>query len=365
MMFIKVSLAIGICLLSLSVASVAQERTSITPAIEANIPHQVLPLVHAPEVQTELELNEKQIDELEDYFRKNDGTWFRARNLQADKNDQEMSRLETEFWNWAKQNWEPNQIQRLEQLELQAQATRMFLRPDVSKKLRITSSQTSQLSDLSKASDSVQKKLQSARLKGEDTSELEMQLQNALEAEQKGPAALLTAEQKKDFVQLVGPIFNTQALKRIYPMAPDFAAGAEWLNSSALSLAELKGKVVIVHFYAFQCHNCHANFEIYRRWFEHYRNQDVVVIGIQSPETQLERDSQAVKKAAQEKKLQFPIVIDTEMKNWNNWSNTMWPTVYVIDKRGYIRHWWQGELNWQGATGDKVIENVVEAALKE
>ncbi|MBL8873952.1 MAG: hypothetical protein JNK90_29525, partial [Planctomycetaceae bacterium] len=46
-------------------------------------------------------------------------------------------------------------------------------------------------------------------------------------------------------------------------------------------------------------------------------------------------------------------------------SNTMWPTVYVIDKRGYIRHWWQGELNWQGATGDKVIEDVVEAALKE
>ena len=43
----------------------------------------------------------------------------------------------------------------------------------------------------------------------------------------------------------------------------------------------------------------------------------------------------------------------------------MWPTVFVVDKNGYLRHWWQGELNWKGATGDKTIEQVVELALAE
>ncbi len=89
------------------------------------------------------------------------------------------------------------------------------------------------------------------------------------------------------------------------------------------------------------------------------------MIGIQSPETSKERDPQAVRQAAAERGLEFPIIMDTDMKNWDTWANRLWPTVYVVDKRGYLRHWWLGELNWQGATGDKVIEQVVEAALAE
>ena len=42
----------------------------------------------------------------------------------------------------------------------------------------------------------------------------------------------------------------------------------------------------------------------------------------------------------------------------------MWPTVYVIDRNGYLRHWWQGELNWKGATGDEAIEQLI-AELRE
>lgn len=117
------------------------------------------------------------------------------------------------------------------------------------------------------------------------------------------------------------------------------------MNSKPLTLKELRGKVVLVHFYAFQCHNCHANFEIYRRWHDQLRSKGVEVVGIQTPETPTERDPAAVKSAAAERKLEFPILVDLESKNWAAWGNTMWPTVYVIDKNGYIRHWWQGELN--------------------
>ncbi len=128
---------------------------------------------------------------------------------------------------------------------------------------------------------------------------------------------------------------------------------------------ELRGKVVLVHFYAFQCHNCHANFEIYRRWHDQWHEKGVVVVGIQTPETSQERDPAAVKSAAAERKLEFPIIVDVASKNWDAWGNTMWPTVYVVDKNGYLRQWWAGELNWKGATGDKTIEQVVDQLLAE
>mgnify|MGYP003467310104 FL=1 len=95
------------------------------------------------------------------------------------------------------------------------------------------------------------------------------------------------------------------------------------------------------------------------------REKGVEVIGIQTPETSQERDPAAVKSAAASRKLEFPILVDLESKNWGAWGNTMWPTVYVVDKNGYIRHWWQGELNWKGATADKTIENVVQKLLDE
>ena len=91
----------------------------------------------------------------------------------------------------------------------------------------------------------------------------------------------------------------------------------------------------------------------------------MVLIGIQTPETALERDPVAVARAAGDEELAFPILIDLEAAKWKNWSNTMWPTVYVIDKQGYLRQWWQGELRWQGATGDQSIEKLVEELLVE
>ena len=88
------------------------------------------------------------------------------------------------------------------------------------------------------------------------------------------------------------------------------------------------------------------------------------MIGIQTPETSLERKPDAIREAAQERDLQFPILIDLDSENWKAWSNTMWPTVYVIDRDGYIRHWWQGELNWKGATGDQTIEGLVQELIQ-
>ncbi len=59
------------------------------------------------------------------------------------------------------------------------------------------------------------------------------------------------------------------------------------------------------------------------------------------------------------------MLIDNEKKNWHSWGNSIWPAVYLIDKKGYIRYWWYGELNWQGADGQTIMQKRIEELLAE
>jgi peroxiredoxin len=123
--------------------------------------------------------------------------------------------------------------------------------------------------------------------------------------------------------------------------------------------------VVILHFYAFECVNCQRNLPIYKQWHNDWSKRGVTVLGIQTPETETEKQVSAVTEAAQRDGITYPVLVDTESKNWKVWGNTMWPTVYVIDADGYIRQWWQGELRWRGARGDEQLTKVVESLLAE
>jgi len=89
------------------------------------------------------------------------------------------------------------------------------------------------------------------------------------------------------------------------------------------------------------------------------------MIGIHTPETAAERDAAHVRQKAAEAELSFPILIDGKSENWNAWGNSIWPCVYVIDKQGYLRHFWAGELKWQGNDGEKFLRDRIEALLNE
>lgn len=91
----------------------------------------------------------------------------------------------------------------------------------------------------------------------------------------------------------------------------------------------------------------------------------LTVLGIHTPEGDGERDIDSIKKKAQEEKLAFPIVVDNDKQNWNTWGNTMWPTVYLIDKQGYMRNFWMGELKWQGTDAEKIMREQIEELLAE
>ena len=59
------------------------------------------------------------------------------------------------------------------------------------------------------------------------------------------------------------------------------------------------------------------------------------------------------------------MVVDNERHNWTAWGNGVWPSVYLIDKRGYLRYWWYGELKWQGTDGEKIMRSRIEQLLAE
>ena len=338
---------------------------SVSSEYRSLVPRQMLALLHAPEVHQELKLNTKQVTDLELLFAEIDGAWFLSRNQSQEQQLPILDSLDQKVHNWLAEHVTNKQRERLWQIELQAQNVRMLLRNDVSLELKLDSMQQERFAKLARSTDAAQSALQKAVMSGEPSDELQSKTKAAAKAEQDAVKKVLKPAQTLRLQKMLGESFDTNKLKRIYPMAPEFVAVEDWLNSEPLTLKELRGKVVLVHFYAFQCHNCHANFEIYRRWHDQWSEKGVVVVGIQTPETSQERDPAAVKSAAAERKLEFPIMVDAASKNWDAWGNTMWPTVYVVDKNGYLRQWWQGELNWKGATGDKTIEQVVEQLLAE
>lgn len=331
----------------------------------ALIPQNLLRLVHAPEVHRELGWSSDQVAQLEQFFQQHDGTWFRSRILPAEQQRKIVAELEGRL-RQALAKWaSPGQRQRLQQLEYQSQGVRMLLRPDVGERLGLAAEQREQPLSLARATQAAADALQTASLKGEAIDELQSAVAAAAQAEQAAVSGLLKPEQQQTLSELLGKPFDTAQLQRIYPMAPELVPVQHWINGPPLQLKALRGKVVILHFYAFQCHNCHANFGHYNRWHRELPSDQVVVIGIQTPETSRERDPAAVTAAAKEQEFQYPVLIDLESKNWQAWANTMWPTVYVIDQHGYLRFWWQGELNWQGATHDQKIEQVIEQLLSE
>ncbi|BCM93154.1 peptide methionine sulfoxide reductase MsrB [Abditibacteriota bacterium] len=145
--------------------------------------------------------------------------------------------------------------------------------------------------------------------------------------------------------------------------APELV-GNRWLNTpegKPLTLASRRGKVTVVEFWTFGCINCRHNLPSYALWQKKFASQGVEIIGVHTPETDYERDPKNVEKFLREQNITYPILIDEGGKNWNRWNQQYWPTVYLVDKAGRVRHRHIGEL---GSDEAKVTQ-YIETLLKE
>jgi uncharacterized protein (DUF2147 family)/peroxiredoxin len=125
--------------------------------------------------------------------------------------------------------------------------------------------------------------------------------------------------------------------------APEFAGIDRWLNSEPLTVAGLRGKVVLVDFWTLACANCIATLPHVAKWDERYRRQGLVVVGVHTPETPEESRYDAIADAVKRFGIHYPVAEDTSYATWKAYGNQAWPAVYLIDKRGRIARSWTGE----------------------
>ncbi len=127
-------------------------------------------------------------------------------------------------------------------------------------------------------------------------------------------------------------LFNVQPTR-----APELVGLQSWINSDPLTLASLKGKVVLIDFWTYSCINCVRTLPHVEKWYETYKDKGFVVIGIQAPEFAFEKVEKNVRDAVKQHGLTYPIALDNDLATWQAFNNQYWPAHYLIDKNGIIR----------------------------
>ena len=132
-----------------------------------------------------------------------------------------------------------------------------------------------------------------------------------------------------------------------YGPAPDFKKGDNWLNSQPLTMASLKGKVVLVDFWTYSCINCIRTLPYVTKWYDTYKDNGLVVVGVHTPEFSFEKNTNNVKNAISQFNIHYPVVQDNDYGIWTSYGNEYWPADYLINQKGEIveEHFGEGEYD--------------------
>jgi cytochrome c biogenesis protein CcdA/thiol-disulfide isomerase/thioredoxin len=140
---------------------------------------------------------------------------------------------------------------------------------------------------------------------------------------------------------------------------PPLDGATQWLNSPPLTAAALRGHVVVVDFWTYSCINCLRSIPYVRAWWEKYKDQGLVVVGVHAPEFAFEKDLRNVRKAVADLGITYPVAVDNDYAIWRAFDNEYWPAHYFIDAAGRIRHHHFGEGEYDES------EHVIQRLLAE
>ena len=129
--------------------------------------------------------------------------------------------------------------------------------------------------------------------------------------------------------------------------APELRGITAWINSEPISVASLRGKVVLVHFWTFGCINCRNVQPYVEAWYDKYHDAGFEIIGVHTPELSFERDLDNVRAAVVDQGVKFPVAFDPSFSTWQAFSNRYWPAFYYIDRAGEIRYVHAGEGSYE------------------
>ncbi len=159
--------------------------------------------------------------------------------------------------------------------------------------------------------------------------------------------ASVTPMPQQDGVAIPG--VKTPALPKL-GQAPDFTENQRWFNTpnnQPLTLAGLRGKVVLVDFWTYTCINCIRTLPFLKGLYAHYHKDGLEVVGVETPEFTFEQEASNVQQAVNSDGLRYPVVQDNRYGTWNAYQNQYWPAEYLIDSKGQVRHTQFGEGNYK------------------
>jgi thiol-disulfide isomerase/thioredoxin len=133
--------------------------------------------------------------------------------------------------------------------------------------------------------------------------------------------------------------------------------GDFWFNSEPLPVSALRGQVILIHFWDFSCTHSQRSLPYIREWWKKYRDYGLVVVGVHTPKFPFGRDPGAVQRAIDRLKIGYPVVMDNEGSIANRYGSMVWPSLFLIDRAGYIRMQTAGE----GEYG--TVEHAVQSLL--
>ena len=141
--------------------------------------------------------------------------------------------------------------------------------------------------------------------------------------------------------------------------APEFRDVTSWINTEPFTLADQRGKVVLIDFWTYTCVNCIRTLPFIKSWHSKYADSGLVIVGVHAPEFEFEKDRQNVIDAMAEFGLEYPVAQDNDFGTWRNYDNRYWPAKYLIDKDGFIRYSHFGEGAYQET------EDLIRALLED
>lgn len=148
-------------------------------------------------------------------------------------------------------------------------------------------------------------------------------------------------------------VVNSVGSKGIYK---EIANPSGYINTDKITIGELIGKkIILLDFWTYSCINCQRTLPYLNAWYEKYKDKDLEIIGVHTPEFEFEKNIENVKMAVKKYGVKYPVVLDNDYATWNAYGNRYWPRKYLIDLNGNIVYDHIGEGAY-GETEKKIQE---------
>ena len=327
-------------MLLLAVRAIAADVPAVVE--KPALPYVTLTLARDPAVHEELKLTGRQIAALQKAVDAVDGPFWVLRDVPVEKCRKQLDALHDPLRRQIVDTLTAAQRARFDEITLQARGFKSLASSDVAASLKLSAEQTAAIARLLADAQPVSGGSENGATTAGATrtgASRTAAAKSSPQTESRAPTSqdvldLLEPEQRAQLNQMAGPTFDFSRLKRIGCQAPELRELDGWINSEPTSFAALRGKVVAVHFWAFGCINCVHNLPLYQAWFEKFPESKFAIIGIHTPETEVERNVANLRQNVRRRGIAYPVAVDGAAANWAAWGNQMWPACISSTSRG-------------------------------